>query len=126
MGSGWASTITIAQDTNRLVVEYPFFVPMDMQPPLRFVYALDGSETQTTLMMGRGIQTQTSHAAWQGERLVLTTIVPFTDPESGRPASSTVTRTLSLVSPTTLLVETVFGGALGGPPTSTRTSYQKL
>jgi hypothetical protein len=43
MGSGWGSTITITQQTQ-LVVEYTFFGRGDMQPPLKFVYALDGSD----------------------------------------------------------------------------------
>src|SRR5262245_18988141 len=58
MGSGWASNITIAQDVQKLSVEYAFFVRGDMQPPLKFVYALDGSESKNTVMMGRGIQEQ--------------------------------------------------------------------
>ena len=60
MGSGWGSTITITQDAARLTVEYAFFSRGDMQPPLKFVYALDGSETKNSVMMGRGIQGQTS------------------------------------------------------------------
>src|SRR5215471_9046258 len=52
MGSGWGSTITITQDATRLTIEYVFFRRGDMQPPLKFVYALDGSETRNTVMMG--------------------------------------------------------------------------
>src|SRR5262245_65869559 len=55
MGSGWGSTITVAQDEKHLKVEYLFFTRGDMQPPLKFVYALDGSETKNSVMMGRGI-----------------------------------------------------------------------
>src|SRR5687767_7961220 len=40
MGSGWGPTITIVQDATRLTVEYAFFARGDMQPPLRFAYAL--------------------------------------------------------------------------------------
>src|SRR5262245_29112009 len=42
MGSGWGSNITITQDAKQLVVEYVFFARGDLQPPLRFTYALDG------------------------------------------------------------------------------------
>src|SRR5262245_8423418 len=49
MGSGWGSSITVAQDANRLTVEYTFFARGDMQPPLKFVYALDGSETKNSV-----------------------------------------------------------------------------
>src|SRR5688572_10533165 len=58
MGSGWGPTITIAQDATALTVEYAFFARGDMQPPLRFTYALNGSETRNSVMMGRGIQEQ--------------------------------------------------------------------
>src|SRR5580765_8563325 len=60
MGSGWGSTITIAQDASRLTVEYVFFGRGDLQPPLKFVYPLDGSETKNSVMMGRGVQEQVS------------------------------------------------------------------
>src|SRR5262245_5938898 len=51
MGSGWGSNITITQDASRLTVEYMFFTRGDMQPPLKFVFALDGSETKNSVMM---------------------------------------------------------------------------
>ena len=126
MGSGWGPTITIKQDAQQLTVQYEFFTRGDMQPPLRFVYALDGSETNNSVMMGNGIQTQKSKAVWQGDKLVITTLYSFTNPENGRPMTSEVTRTLSLESATTLLVEMVIAGVLGGPPTTTRTLYGRL
>ena len=43
MGSGWGSSITIAQDAKRLSVEYAVFSRYDLQPPLTFTYPLDGS-----------------------------------------------------------------------------------
>jgi hypothetical protein len=125
MGSGWGSNITIAQDATRLTVEYAFFVRGDMQPPLKFVYALDGSETKNSVMMGRGIQMQPSKAAWEGGKLVITTEHSFENPANGQPMTTKVTQTLSLESPTSLLVETTRSGALGGSSTTTRTSYEK-
>jgi hypothetical protein len=125
MGSGWGSTITIAQDASKLTVEYAFFGRGDMQPPLKFVYALDGSETRNSVMMGRGIQQTTSRTAWQGDKLVITTIHGFTDPDSGKPSALEVTQTLSLESPTSLVVETTRSGVMGGPPSTTRTVYRK-
>jgi hypothetical protein len=47
VGSGWGSTITVTQAATSLTVEYAFFTRGDMQPPLRFVYALDGSESKS-------------------------------------------------------------------------------
>src|SRR6185503_5753140 len=118
MGSGWGSPITIAQDATRLTVEYAFFARGDMQPPLRFVYALDGSETKNSVMMGRGIQLQISKAAWDGDKLVITTTHSLVDPASGKPATANVTQTLSLESPASLVVDTTRSGVLGGPTTT--------
>jgi len=126
MGSGWGSTITVAQTATSLTVEYAFFTRGDMQPPLKFVYALDGSESKNTVMMGRGIQAQTSRAVWTGETLVITTVHPFTDPQTGKPATAQVKRTLKLEAPTSLVVESEVSGVLGGPPSTSRTVYRKL
>jgi len=126
MGSGWGSPITIAQDAARLTVEYAFFARGDMQPPLRFVYALDGSETKNPVMMGRGIQVQISKAAWEGDKLVITTVHSFTNPANGQPERVEVKQTLSLESPSSLIVETTRGGVSGGPATTTKTVYRKI
>lgn len=126
MGSGWASTVTLTQTASRLTVEYAFFTRGDMQPPLRFHYALDGSETKSSVMMGRGIQEQISTTAWAGDTLVITTRHPFEDPETGQPATAEVRRRLWLESPASLVVETTRSGVLGGPPTTSRTVYRRL
>jgi len=126
MGSGWGANITITQAANRLTVEYAFFARGDMQPPLKFVFALDGSETKNSVMMGRGIQTQTSKTAWEGDKLVITTAHSFENPANGQPMKIEVKQTLSLESPTSLIVETTRSGVLGGPPATTRTVYRKL
>jgi hypothetical protein len=126
MGSGWGSSITIAQTADRLLVEYAFFARGDMQPPLRFVFALDGSETKNSVMMGRGIQTQTSKTAWEGDRLIITTTHSFENPADGQPLKIEVKQILSLESPTSLIIETTRSGALDGPSSTTRTVYRKL
>jgi hypothetical protein len=125
MGSGWGSPIAITQDASRLTVEYVFFSPGDLQPPLKFVYALDGTETKNSVMMGRGIQTQVSRTRWDGDTLVITTTHAFVDPGSGKAMTMDVTQTLSLESPAVLLVVATRGGVLGGEPTSTKTRYKK-
>jgi hypothetical protein len=126
MGSGWGPTITVTQDAARLTVEYAFFARGDMQPPMKFVYALDGSETTNTVMMGRGIQAQRSRTEWNGEKLVITTVHTFPDPASGKTVTTEVKQILSLESPASLGVETIRSGALGGQPTTSRTVYRKL
>ena len=125
LGSGWGRTITITQDERTLTVEWAFFSAYDLQPPLRFVYALDGSETVNAFMMGRGSQRQRSHVSWNGGSMLITTVHTFADPANGRPVESEVRQTLTLESPTSLVIETVRGAALGGPATTTRTVYTK-
>jgi hypothetical protein len=126
MGSGWGSTISVTQNADSLTVEYVFFSRGDLQPPLRFVYNLDGSETKNTVMMGHGLQTQVSRTRWDGARLVITTRHAFVDPATNKPATTEVTQTLSLESPTSLVVEVTRAGVGGGPATTTRTVYRKL
>ena len=125
-GSGWGTPLTIAQDDSRLVVEYPYFSRYDMQPPLKFTFALDGTETKNAVMMGLGVQEQFSRAAWTGSTLVITTRYVAANPESaGDSLRVEVKRRLSLESTTRLIVETTRGGVLGGPPSTTRTVYTK-
>lgn len=125
MGSGWGSPITITQDANRLRVEYAFFTRGDLQPPLRYDFALDGSETTNTIKMGRGMQPQRSRVAWSEGTLVITTLHHFDNPQTGAPGTAEVRQALSLESPGSLLVETTRVGVLGGPTTATKTVYLK-
>jgi hypothetical protein len=124
-GSGGGRSITIAQSADTLIVEYEFFSRGDLQPPLKFRYALDGSITTNSVLMGRGIQERTSRVTWDGETLVITTTHTFDSPRTGRPGTVDVTRRLSLASATELRVESTIGGVLGGPPTSTATTYTR-
>jgi hypothetical protein len=126
MGSGWGTPLTMTQDVNRLTVEYAFFARGDMQPPLKFVYALDGSETRNSVMMGRGTQVQVSKTSWDGEKLVISTIHTFTDPATNKPSTIEVKQILSLDAAGALTVETVRAAVLGGQPVSTKTTYRKL
>ena len=123
LGSGWGPTLVITQDAAQLVVESVVFSAYDLQPQPRFVYALDGSETRHTLMLGRGIQRQESRAAWDGNRLRLTTTYHAVDPSAGRTFVTEVTQRLSLESPTTLVIETTRGAPSTGA--TTRTVYAK-
>src|SRR5688572_11211383 len=124
MGSGWGSPITVTQDATRLTVEYAFFSRGDMQPPLRFIFTLDGTETKNTVMMGNRIQAQLSTTRWDGNKLIITTVHSFRNPENGQPMTSDVRQTLSLES-NTLIVETTRSGVLGGASSTTRSAYNK-
>jgi hypothetical protein len=125
MGSGWGSTITIAQDATRLRVEYTAFSRYDLQPPLTFTYPLDGSVTRNTVLLGRGEQIESSRARWEGRTLILTTTFDVADRRAGKPFTMELTRTLTLESPTTLIVQVNRAGVLGGPASSTRSVYRK-
>jgi hypothetical protein len=125
MGSGWGSTITIAQDAKQLSVEYPIFSRYDLQPPLKFTYPLDGSEGRNTVMLGRGEQTESSRAQWNGQTLIITTTFDVVDRAAGKPFTAELTRKLWLESPTMLIVEVTRAGVLGGPASTTRSVYRK-
>jgi hypothetical protein len=125
MGSGWGPTIVITQNAKELVVELVVFSRYDLQPQPRFVYALDGSETRNTIMMGRGLPVQTSRARWDGQSLTIATVHPFDDPRSHKPSTIDITQRISLESPATLVVEVTRGSALGGGPSTTRTVYTR-
>jgi hypothetical protein len=124
-GSGWGSPLTITQDAKQLIVEQVLFSRYDLQPPLRFVYALDGSEARHTVMIGHTTQVRLSRAAWEGQTLRITTMYPAIDPATGKAFTTEVTHRLSLESSTTLIIEATRGAALGGQPTKSRTVYRK-
>jgi len=126
MGSGWGDPIMITQDATTLAVEYVFFARGDLQPPLRYVYALDGSETTNTVTMGRGEQSERSRASWTNGTLVITSTYTFINPDTDQPVSGIYTRTMKLESPTTMVVEVIREGVLGGPSSTTRTVYRKV
>ena len=99
MGSGWGSTIAIAQDAQRLSVEYSFFSRYDLQPPLMFTYPLDGSVGRNTVIMGRGEQIESSRAQWNGQTLIISTTFPIANRGAGAPFTAELMRKLWLESP---------------------------
>lgn len=132
LGSGWGKQFTITQLDQGLTVERVFFTRGDMQPALKYRYSLKGSETENTILMGRGYQDQVSKTAWDGDKLVLKTLYESQYPVDGQKVNCEVTQILSLLidetapdSPPSLVVETTRGGVLGGPPSTTRTVYSK-
>ena len=125
MGSGWGSTITIAQNATRLSIEYVVFSRYDLQPPLTFTYPLDGSVGRNTVSMGRGEQVESSRAQWNGQALTIVTTRQIADRGAGKPFTAELTRKLRLESLTTLVVEVTRGGVLGGPASTTRSVYRK-
>jgi hypothetical protein len=126
LGSGWGTPLTIAQSASQLIVEYAFFARGDLQPPIHFVFAIDGRETSNRVTMGRGLQEQRSRVTWDGATLVVTTTHIDPDPAGGPDSLRTqVTRRLTLESPTSLVMETTRAGVMGGQPSTVRTVYTK-
>jgi len=129
LGSGWGDRISIRHTPRQLEVERVLFVPREIQPLVRYRYALDGSETENAVSTGRTSRAPVSTAAWDGHRLVLTTRHPYQEREGGGWLSCEVTHTLWLQPAAgppwepSLVVETRRGAAFGGPPSVTRTVY---
>lgn len=125
MGSGWGTPLTITHTATQLIVEHALFSRYDLQRPLRFVYELDGSPSLNTTMAGHATQTRVSHATWDGPQLKIVTSYPGIDPGSGKPFTTVVTQTLSLISPAQLVIDAVRSGVLGGRETSSRAVYRR-
>lgn len=124
MGSGWGSPISITQDSTRLTVEYPYFSAYDLQPPIRLVYGLDGSESRNSVMIGHAASLLRSRASWQGDTLILVTVYPVPD-RDGAATMGEVRQALTLESPGRLVVETTRAGLAGSGATVVRTVYTK-
>jgi arylsulfatase len=131
LGSGWGTRLSIAQTADSLKIERVMFVPREIQPAVTYRYALDGSETRNPVTLGRSGAPPVSTAAWDGNRLVITTRYSFQDPRDGKSLTSDLVQTLWL-QPTvqspfepTLVVETTRGAALNGPASTTRVVYTR-
>jgi hypothetical protein len=125
MGSGWGAPLTLTLDAASLTVEYNYFHARDNQAPFRLKYLLYGEESRNTLNLGRGPQLQVSRAAWQGERLLITTTHEFVNPRNGQVMTSETRQSLWLEAADTLVIETVRAGVLGGKSSTTRTTYAR-
>ena len=124
MGSGWGSTLTIAQEPTRLIVEYPYFSAYDLQPPIRLIYPLDGQESRNSVMIGHATSLLRSRATWQGDTLVITTAYPVPDRGADQ-ATSEIRQALTLESPERLVVETTRAGPSGAAATGERSVYSR-
>jgi hypothetical protein len=123
-GSGLGTDITITQTPATLTIERAQFSQYDMQPALKFVYALDGSESRNIVQMGRGPQETMSIASWQNGALVLATTYQVEASPGGKAATSELQQVLTLEGPDTLVVAATRRGP-GGQPTMSRQTYKK-
>jgi hypothetical protein len=115
-GGTWGRDITIRHDNRTVTVEWQPFTTYDLQPPLVFVYPLDGTEKINTVAMGRGVQTQRSRASMDGNALVIATV---------HADSTQVRQTLTLESATSLVIETVRSSAGNAAKLTSRTVYTR-
>jgi hypothetical protein len=125
LGSGWGNEVTLTQNATTLTVERAQFSAYDMQPPMRFSYALDGSENRITLNVGRGAQEMVVRTSRQDDSLVITTSYHVSLPDDGRPATVEMKQVLSLDGPGTLVVMTTLTGLKGGTSSTSTTRYKK-
>lgn len=131
LGSGWGDRISILQKENKLEIERSVFGPREIQPLIRYHYALDGSKTENPVNMGRTEKPPVADAKWDGDRLVITTTYPFRDPRTNEWKEGKVIQTLWLqpvsIPPfePNLVVETTREGVLGGRATTNRTMYSR-
>jgi hypothetical protein len=125
MGSGLGADITITQNPSAITIERAQFSQYDMQPPIKFVYALDGSDSRNAVNMGRGPQESVGKAVWQDAALVITTTYRFVNPGDGKPMTTEVRQVFTLDGSATLVVAVTRSAAPGGQPTTTRQTYKK-
>jgi hypothetical protein len=126
LGSGWGNEVTLTQNASTLTVERAQFSAYDMQPPMRFSYALDGSENRITLNVGRGAQEMLVRTSRQDDSLVITTSYHVSLPDDGRPATVEMKQVLSLDAPGSLVVMTTLTGLKGGTSSTSTTRYKKV
>lgn len=119
MGIGWGSPLTIRHQNAQIIVEYPHFGTYDLQPRLRFVYALDGSESRNAIMIGHAETRLRSRVTWSDSTLVITTAYP------GPSGNTEVRHALTLASPTSLIIETTRVGIDGNVAVVVRATYGK-
>jgi hypothetical protein len=125
MGSGWGTTLTLARRGDRLVLEYPYFSAYDLQAPLHYEFALDGSEVVNDITIGPDATRLHTFASWHGDSLVITTRQSV--PRDVAPAGvmAEVQRALVLESPDSLLLVTTRVGIAGAPTNVVRSTYAR-
>ena len=125
-GSGWGASVTITQDASHVTVESAYFSRYDLQPPLRFVYALDGSESRNAMMVGNGTVEEVARVDWDGSTMLIKALHTTPHPTELRQTLRVeVTRRLALDASGSLVIETARAGVLGGQASTARAVYRK-
>jgi hypothetical protein len=92
-----------------------------MQPPMRFEYALDGSESRHVFDIGRGNQEQIARAAWNGTSLTITT-----RHGAGTALVTDITQVFTVDATGLLSIETTRAGAGPSSRATTLTRYRRV
>jgi hypothetical protein len=116
--SGWGRDITITQAAGRITIERHQFAENDMQPPMRYEYALDGTESRNIVNMGRGPQAQVARAERKGDALVIAS-----RHAEGTALAAEVTHVFSIEPSGELIVETT--RVASGAKSTARARYRK-
>jgi hypothetical protein len=116
--TGWGREITITQEGGRLTIERHQFAENDMQPPMRYVFVLDGTESRHVVNMGRGPQEQIARAERKGEAVVIAS-----RHAAGTALAAEVTHVFSIDHSGGLIVETT--RPAGGVPSTVKARYRK-
>jgi hypothetical protein len=112
-GAGFGQEFEAKQDAAALTI-----TRMQGDQAVTAVYKLDGSESKNMVAGRGGQQEQVSKAAWEGNKLAITTTLNF--------GGNTVEqkRVLSIEGGN-LVIEQTNPGREGGPPTTTKLVYKK-
>jgi hypothetical protein len=116
--SGWGREITITREAGSVAIERHQFAENDLQPPMRYVYALGGAESRNVVNMGRGPQEQVARAEVQGEALVIASRHGV-----GTPLAAEVRYVFSVDASGDLVVETT--RTAGGAASTTKARYRR-
>jgi hypothetical protein len=117
-GSGWGRDITITPEAGRITIERHQFAANDMQPPMRYVYALGGPESRNVVNMGRGAQEEVARAALEGGTLVI-----VSRHAEGTVVAAEVRQVFALDPSGDLVVETT--RTAGGATSTSRARYRR-
>lgn len=125
MGSGWGTTLTFARHGDRLVLEYPYFSAYDLQAPLHYEFAVDGSDVENDVTIGPSVTRLHTRTAWHGDTLVITTAQPVPREVAPTGVMAEVRRALSFESPDSLLIVTTRVGVSGASTNVVRIIYAR-
>ena len=106
-------------------------MPRELQPLVKYKFALDGTPTENVINIGRGRESIVSTAKWEENRLIITSFYPYQDPKNGKWHKSKLIQTIWLEDAINapwepiLIVETHREGVLGGISSINRTVYNR-